>query len=215
MIHMVDSAVSYYIAVYGSGVLFSIHEIEWVANVELQCLTPAVSGLQPLACEVCSGCRVSATSQVCCCNLQRMLRELWVVISYCCGYLDLWLRDLWVVLMSAVPWVCVKTWEQVNVVSVHTTKLREGKGRWLAHGWSYGWEQIYSTPFTLFSCNQPIVFFPCTKPVMSLPEVFFSHSKSIPATASRNDALWLGYRSLWLGYRLAELAQGRDDDSHQ
>jgi len=31
----------------------------------------------------------------------------------------------------------------------------------------------------------------------------------------RYDALWLGYRSLWLGYRLAELAQGRDDDSHQ
>jgi len=161
MIHMVDSAVSYYIAVYGSGVLFSIHEIEWVANVELQCLTPAVSGLQPLACEVCSGCRVSATSQVCCCNLQWMLRELWVVISYCCGYLDLWLRDLWVVLMSAMPWVCAKTWEQVNVVSVHTTKLREGKGRWLAHGWSYGWEQIYSTPFTLFSCNQPIVTSSC------------------------------------------------------
>jgi len=59
------------------------------------------------------------------------------------------------------------------------------------------------------------VFFPCTKPAMSLPEVFFSYSKSVPATASRNDALWLGYRSLWLGYRLAELAQGRDDDSHQ
>ena len=114
---------------------------------------------------------------------------------------------------------CVKTWEQINGISVHT-KLREGKGRWLAHGWSYGWEQIYSTPFTLFSCNQPIVFFPCTKPATSLPEVFFSHSKSVPATASRtewywNDALWLGYRSLWLGYRLAELAQGRDDDSHQ
>jgi len=38
MIHMVDSAVSYYIAVYGSGVLFSIHEIEWVAMLNCSAL---------------------------------------------------------------------------------------------------------------------------------------------------------------------------------
>jgi len=86
-----------------------------------------------------------------------------------------------------------------------------------ALGVEQGFERVLMVRVALFCWQPAAVFFYHTKSGSAIiqPAVVLSHSKSVPATASRNDALWLGYRSLWLGYRLAELAQGRDDDSHQ